>query len=100
MAEVEAGRFRVQVPTASAGVYRALVHADGHSLRGTRFTREELRTAAVWAKGDQRPEPPAATTDWCAVLRCWLHNDSVVKFLKGKGIDADALHRCVDEHCG
>ncbi len=53
------GRFTAEIPTTRAGVYRVLTRAVGTSLRGMAFTREQLRTAAVWSRGDQRPESTA-----------------------------------------
>ncbi|NUT97066.1 MAG: VWA domain-containing protein [Saccharothrix sp.] len=49
------GVYTASIPTTTSGVYRVLVRARGADLRGTRFTREELRTSAVWARGDDRP---------------------------------------------
>lgn len=45
----EPGRYAANITTTTPGVYRILARAKGADLRGTRFTREELRTLAVWA---------------------------------------------------
>jgi len=56
LVEHEPGVFAVDIPTAAGGVYRVLVRGSGMDLRGRSFTREELRTVAVWARGDD-PSP-------------------------------------------
>ncbi|MFI7702628.1 hypothetical protein [Nonomuraea sp. NPDC049480] len=55
--EVADGEFTGTVPTPVAGLYRVLVRAEGSSLRGEPYTREELRTVAVWTRGDDRSIP-------------------------------------------
>ncbi|TMR91067.1 tyrosinase family protein [Nonomuraea basaltis] len=57
LSEVADGEFTGTVPTPVAGVYRVLLRAEGRSLRGEPFTREELRTIAVWTRGDDRSIP-------------------------------------------
>jgi hypothetical protein len=57
MAETAGGVFTADVATPTAGVYRLLARATGRTLRGEPFTREQLRTAAVWSRGDDRPDP-------------------------------------------
>jgi hypothetical protein len=70
------------------------ITAEGRSLRGAPFTREALRTAAVWAGGD-RPPPNATDEDWCNKLGCLI--DSGVlnpEVLKQFGIDVGRLGKC------
>jgi murein tripeptide amidase MpaA len=77
-----------------SGVYRVRITAEGRSLRGAPFTREALRTAAVWAGGD-RPPPNATDEDWCKKLGCLI--DSGVlnpEVLKQFGIDVGRLGKC------
>ena len=108
LAEVDGGVYSGTVPTPVAGVYRVLVRAEGATLRGHRFTREELRTLGAWVGGDDRPAPvdpghDAGTErgpDWCRLLLCWLGDERLGRFLKERGIDPERLARCVAEVCG
>ncbi|GAA3685253.1 hypothetical protein GCM10022267_85040 [Lentzea roselyniae] len=102
----EPGVFAVSIPTAESGVYRVLVRASGADLRGTGFTREELRTFAVWARGDEAPplviDPrprPGHDLDGCAFLLCLLENDGVRRLLERNKIDPDRVAACVKSAC-
>lgn len=107
MTEVDAGVFTLSLPTASAGVHQVLVRAVGVDLSGAAFTREELRSIAVWQRGDD-PAPPidrpggsgqGGSADWCRLLDCWLKDRGVARFLKSKKIDARRLRKCIEAVC-
>jgi hypothetical protein len=70
--EIDDGVYRAAAATPTPGVYSVLVRAWGTSLRGEPFTRQELRTLAVWSRGDDRVTPPVpgAGVDWCDMLTC------------------------------
>lgn len=94
------------VSTASPGVYRILVRAVGGDLRNMPFTREELRTVAVWARGDDSPpmvidpaSPAEAGLDTCALLLCLLHDDGVRRLLERSEVDVDAVASCIKRAC-
>ncbi|GEA87702.1 tyrosinase family protein [Cellulomonas cellasea] len=101
------GAFTTSVATTTSGVYRVLVRASGADLRGDRFTREELRTLAVWARGDDTPpvviDPGAGGTtthlDTCGLLLCLLADEGVRALLERHGVDAGGLARCVKRAC-
>jgi len=98
--EVEDGVYRGSVDTAAAGVYRARVRAEGTSLRGEQFTREELRTIAVWTRGDQRPSrPDGGVLDLCGLLSCLLEDDVLGKIAREREIDVERVRQCVKRHC-
>ena len=106
LAVAEPGVYTADVPTDLPGVYRVLVRAHGTDLRGTKFTREELRTLAVWARGDDPPptviDPggsPAPHLDLCLLLRCLLDDDGVQGLLKRNEVDPDRVRRCVKRAC-
>ncbi|MEV6235762.1 tyrosinase family protein [Lentzea sp. NPDC051838] len=106
LGEAEPGVFTAVVPTAASGVYRILVRAWGSDLRGTAFTREELRTLAVWARGDEAPplviDPrptPQRDLDACRLLLCLLDNPGVRRLLEKNEIDPDRVARCVKSSC-
>jgi hypothetical protein len=103
LAEQEPGRYQAAVATNAPGVYRVLVTATGHTLRGEPFTREQLRTLAVWIAGDDprpRTQDPGTTgPGLCDLLRCLLSGRSLTEAAKRAGIDIDEVRRCVDEIC-
>ena len=108
LSETGPGGYRGEIPTSVSGVYRILVTATGADLRGTRFTREELRTLVVWARGDD--SPPVITDpgpgggqsglDACGLLLCLLRDDGIRELLKRHEIDPDVVGRCVKRACG
>jgi len=107
LAEAEPSVYRGDIATSVSGVYRVLVRATGADLRGIRFTREELRTLAVWARGDQ-PTPPVGTgtpaggggIDTCSLLLCLLNDDGIRRLLERHEVDPDGVGRCVKRACG
>lgn len=103
------GAYEATIPTSASGVYRVLVQAQGGDLRGVPFTREELRTLAVWARGKDAPPtqfPPTPTPgasqglDVCGLLACLLGDDGVRNLLKRNEVDPDRVLRCVKRACG
>jgi hypothetical protein len=76
--ERQEGTFAGDIATAVPGVHRILVRAEGATLRGEPFAREELRTLAVWARGDERPTlpPEQPQTDWSDLLRRVLRDEA------------------------
>lgn len=103
LVEHEPGRYVAEVPTGAPGVHRVLVTASGRTLRGEPFTREQLRTLAVWSAGDSRPptsrDPGTGRSDLCELLRCLLSGRSLAEAAKQAGIDVDEIRRCLDSAC-
>jgi murein tripeptide amidase MpaA len=101
--EVEPGVFEASLIAAQPGIYPVRFRARGTTLRGYPFTREQLRTAAVWRGGDA--PPPSGTTqppggvDWCRLVACLLGNKGILTLLERHGIDVDGLRRCWKEQC-
>jgi hypothetical protein len=103
MAETDDGLFTVHVDLPDAGVYRALVRAEGGTLRGNRFTREELRSLAVWSRGDGPTQPTGQTPepgfDVCGFISCLLGSPDFQEAARRIGIDPDSLRRCLNDSC-
>lgn len=99
----EPGVFCADLSTSMAGVYRILVRAEGTTLHGVPFTREELRTVSVWKRGDEpsRPanDPIKPGIDWCGLLHCITSDDVLRKFADQNGIDLERLRECVKKYC-
>ena len=103
LVEVEPGVFEAGLMAVQAGIYPVRFRAKGTTLRGYPFTREQLRTAAVWRGGDAPPpstttQPPAGV-DWCRLVACLLADKGIVTLLERNGLDVDGLRRCWKEQC-
>jgi hypothetical protein len=102
LAELEDGIFGGTIDTPQPGIHRVLVHAAGSTLRGEPFTREELRTVAVWARGDAPPESPAGTPDGpdlCALIDCFLKDRGLERWARERNIDMEHLRECLKQGC-
>jgi len=106
MAETGPGQFEASTSAAVSGIYHARVMAHGVTLRGARFTREQLLDAAVWAGGDVPYQPPRDDhrPEWCDLLNCLVGekvlSPELVKRWREQGIDVEALRDCLGRHCG
>jgi murein tripeptide amidase MpaA len=88
------GIYETSFTAGLPGVYPVRVNAQGRTLRGAPFTREALRTAAVWAGGD-RPPPGRDDEDWCKKLECLIEAGVLnAEVLKRLGIDVSRLGKC------
>lgn len=108
MTEAGPGEFRTELATTGSGVYRVLVGATGRDGHGRPFTREELRTVSVWARGDDpapvvidpRPAPgPGTGLDLCRFLRCLLDLDGVRRSLEERGVRPEEVAACLKRAC-
>lgn len=106
--ETAPGVFEHDVPTTLAGTYTCRVTAQGRTLRHREFTREAVRTGAVWIGGD-RPAPSSGAGSGnddktlCRLMHCLL-SERVIrpelrKRLLADGLDVDALLKCVGAAC-
>lgn len=107
MHRTEPGTYTATIRTAQPGVYQVLVSAVGSDLRGTPFTREELRTLAVWSRGDDAPPFTIDLTsgggthlDLCGLLNCLLQDDGLRKLLERHEVNPDTVQRCARNACG
>lgn len=114
MAPAGEGRWQLTLPTTTQGVYRFRVLAVGRTIRGQRFTREQLVTGAVWRGGDAPGEPggngpgggpgggPGRDTLGdllCCLLRSGAITPEALKRLEALGIDVKRLLACLGEAC-
>lgn len=103
LGEVAPGVFQTSLPATLSGLYRFRVVADGATMRGIRFTREQLLTGAVFHGGD-RPDPISDPTggthgELCKVVRCLLHDEQIQRLLKERGLDGDSISRTLESCC-
>jgi hypothetical protein len=80
------------------------VVSRGSDLRGRPFTREALRTLAVWARGDEPPpiiigENPSSSVDVCRLLQCLMGQRSVQSLLQRHGVREAELLDCLKKVC-
>lgn len=110
--ETEPGVFTAEVAAPTAGIYHFRVMAEGATLRGIPFTREAVRTGAVWQGGGE-PFPTdkgrsrsggGCGCNLCHLIRCLFESGSVTpafeKRLAEVGIDPKGLRRCLEDTAG
>jgi hypothetical protein len=99
LAEVEPGVFSRELTASLPGIYPITFRAEGKTWHGGRFTREELRTAAVWRRGDddapRTPPRGSGTRELCEAVRCLAADPGVAALLERHGIRPDAVARCL-----
>jgi murein tripeptide amidase MpaA len=94
LAPVADGVYETAFTASLSGTYTIQITGEGRTLRGLPFTRQTVRTAAVWPGGDR--EPPSTDNDsWCGLLQCLLESKAIdPEVLKRMGIDVEAFLRC------
>jgi len=108
LTEVEPGIFETTVLASSAGIYHFIVRANGTTLRGQPFTREQIVTGAVWKGGDQ--PLPTTTNDpherdqrLCRLLTCLLSQGNISPELESRlrqlGINLEGVRKCLKAYC-
>ena len=109
-AQGEPGAFSTDVIAASSGIYRFRIMAAGRTKSEAPFTREQIRTAVVWHRGDQSGTggdggggdsggKGGRGVDWCAFLECLLESRGIRDKLSKCDIEIDELRRCVRKIC-
>jgi hypothetical protein len=104
LVETQPGAFETSIVANVAGIYRFRVIATGVTLRSVPFTREQTLTGAVFRGGDNPPptsgnDPRTRDEHLCELVSCLLQNESVVRYLRERGIEVDALMKCVEHWC-
>ena len=99
LTETSAGQFEAAVPGNQPGVYRFRVVAEGSTLRGRPFTREDLATGAINTSDVVSTVPAGDPGSLCRFLDCLLKKEVLGAFLKKHEIDADAARKCVKVLC-
>ncbi|ACL65256.1 tyrosinase [Anaeromyxobacter dehalogenans 2CP-1] len=103
MPEVQPGAFETSFTAHAHGIYPLRILAEGRTLRGLPFTREQLLTGAVWRGGDDAPtvkdDPDRDRDRVCSLVACVLRSRGVLGVLSQQGIDPEELRRCLAEYC-
>jgi hypothetical protein len=86
------------------GIYSLHVKATGTTLRKVPFTREALRTAAVWPGGNapapsRHTDPRARDEELCRLLGCLLGEGALEAYLARLGVEPEVIRRCIDRFC-
>jgi murein tripeptide amidase MpaA len=91
------GAYEAEFIAPASGIYTIRIHAEGRTLRSFPFTREAVRTAAVWQGGDA-PPPTSHDDGWCSVLHCLLESKAIdSETLKRFGIHPERLLKCCQD---
>jgi hypothetical protein len=94
------GAYATSVLATQSGVWRFRIVAEGTTMRGRPFTREQTLTGAVWPGGDRPPRDPSDPgRRFCRLLHCVLSDKGIVEWLRRQGIDPAHLARCLNEAC-
>ncbi len=104
MPELEPGVFEVTTAAFLPGIYRFRIVAEGRTLRGRPFSREQTLTGAVWKGGDTPPpngrdDPNAGRDRFCRLIDCLLRQKGIQEMLGKAGVDLNGLRRCLEEYC-
>jgi subtilisin family serine protease len=113
LGETGPGVFSASVAGTIPGTWEFRFHADGTTLRGRPFTREAVRTAALWHGGDREPPTsgpggegetqPDPSETICRLLTCVLSGrvirDDLRERLREAGFDVDELLKCFRVVC-
>jgi hypothetical protein len=104
LAEIDAGVFEAIAPSALPGVYRIQVLAQGVTMRGLPFTRDQSLTAATVPGGNV----PFATTDpsqgrdaklLCELINCLLEPGALGRLLEEHHVDSKLIWACLEHWC-
>ena len=108
LSRVGPGLFEGSFVASQAGVYPCRIMAEGKTMRGQPFTREQTLTGAVWRNGND-PRPPQGggrnpSGDnpgevFCRFLMCVLKDKGVLELLRKHGIDPEHIARCIGQLC-
>jgi subtilisin family serine protease len=104
------GEYAAKVTTVQSGIYRFLIKSSGTTIRGRSFTRELVRTAAVWEGGNR---PPVITPgdrpggfgkeDLCRLLSCLFGGKAFTREfrerMRRQGIEIDSIIECLTRYC-
>jgi hypothetical protein len=104
LTEIDPGVFEATTTATMPGIYSFRLVADGRTLRGRRFTREQTLTGAIWKGGDNPPptskdDPNARDDRFCRLINCLLRQKSIQEALRKAEINIDELLRCLEEYC-
>ena len=104
LTEIDPGVFEATTTATMPGIYSFRLVADGRTLRGRRFSREQTLTGAIWKGGDNPPptskdDPNARDDRFCRLINCLLRQKSIQEALRKAEINVDELRRCLEEYC-
>lgn len=99
--DTETAMFSTEINANMVGIYRFRILASGRTSDEIPFTREQLRTAALWHGGDnpQQPVDSSDNFDWCKLIKCIIDKGVIsrelVKKLDANGLDIIKLRKCI-----
>ena len=108
------GEYAAKTTAMQSGIYRFLIKASGTTIRGRSYTRELVRTAAVFTAsdpwyGDRPPTTPGdrpggfGKEDICRLLSCILGGKAFTgefrERMHKQGIDIDSITECLTRYC-
>jgi subtilisin family serine protease len=93
------GAYEASFIADAPGAWRVALRAEGNTSRGSRFTREALRSVAVWPGGNQ-PGPSTPNKTPIEQLLSCLCDPHILdpKVARKLGLNQEALCRCLRKH--
>lgn len=99
------GQYLLKIEADAAGIYRFRIMASGTTFRNRNFTREQVRTAAVW-RGGNNPDPRTNENperDLCRLIKCLVSEKNLSREFKElmlkRGINIDGIIDCLSIFC-
>jgi hypothetical protein len=104
LAETNPGRFQGSIIATVPGVHRIRVVANGVTMRGIPFTREQQLSATAILGGDNQlptsdPATKAHDEDLCRLMHCLLGPKAFGHLLTEHKVDPKAVSACVETWC-
>ena len=98
LAEDGPGSFAAELIGDLEGVWHGRIRADGNTLRGSRFTREQAVSALVMRPGGgTTPGGGGGRGDIERLLRCLADDEKLRDWIRERGIDPERLLRCLGD---
>lgn len=103
--EYQPGKFIGDYQMPMTGTYQCRFLANGRTLEGDRFSREQLRTVAAHHRSSNPATPStrstgsADTDTLCKLLACFLKDEGIQRLLERNEVDVGNLRECLIEAC-
>jgi Mg-chelatase subunit ChlD len=96
LAEAGPGSFAAELVGDQEGVWLGRIRAEGNTLRGSRFAREQAISGLVMRPGGERPGG-GERSDIERLLRCLAGDEQLREWIRERGLDPERLARCLGD---
>lgn len=104
LTEIEPGVFENTLTATLPGIYKYHVFANGVTMHGIPFKREQLLTGAIIRGGDRSIKPSNTDSEerdkrLCRLLECLVSKDGLGPLLSKYEIDPEIVSKCIRMFC-